>query len=189
MIGGSSYGGLVCYELDRLYRQSGHKSSLVVLFDSPGPGHMPERIESEAEICAYVISSDAEGEDFAACLARMQALDHESRFALLLEFTRKGLMPDATAEDLERLIRVFRQNLANMWNWVPQPHDARLFFCKAMQHTSVLARDPELAWVPLAGGGIEILPVPGDHSSMLSFPHVKILAKEVNRRLSAAHNA
>jgi thioesterase domain-containing protein/acyl carrier protein len=186
MLGGSSYGGLVAYELDRLYRQSGHRTSFVTLFDSPGPGHMPERLESEAEICAYMLSRDTRGRDFAADLARMRALDHEGRFALLLDYMRETLMPHASAEDVERQVRVFRQNLLNMWNWVPRPHDARIFFCKAKEHAALLANDPELAWVPLAGAGIEILPVPGDHSSMLSFPHVRFVANEVNRRLSMA---
>ena len=186
MIGGSSYGGLVCYELDALYQQSGHKTSLVALFDSPGPGHMPRRLESEAEICAYMLSRDIKVRNFAADLARMQALDHEGRFALLLDYMRETVMPHASAVDVERQLRVFRQNLTNMWNWVPQPHDARIFFCKAREHTALLANGPELAWVPLARAGIEILPMPGDHSSMLSFPHVSFVANEINRRLPLA---
>jgi amino acid adenylation domain-containing protein len=187
MIGGSSYGGLVGYELDRLYREAGHRSSLVALFDSPGPGYMPERFESEAEVCAYMLSRNSPNRDFSANLARMLVLDHEGRFALLLANMRETTRADLTADDVARQVRMLRQNLTNMVNWVPQPHDARLLFCKATEQSLLFACNPELAWVPLAGGGIEILPVPGDHTSMLSVPHVAFLAKAINRRLSAEH--
>ncbi|MDD2764700.1 MAG: amino acid adenylation domain-containing protein [Opitutaceae bacterium] len=185
MIAGSSYGGIVAYELDRLYRQAGHATPLVALFDSPGPGHMPQRLEGEAEICAYLLARDNPGRDFAADLGRMQALDHAGRFALLLKSMQEAGRSQATADDVERQVRVFRQNLVNMWNWAPTPHSTRLLFFKAAEHMSLLAREPERAWISLASAGLEIISVPGNHSSMLSFPHVNFLAGEIIRRLSS----
>ena len=184
VLAGSSYGGLVCYELDRLYQISGHKVPLVALFDSPGPGHMPERIETEAEICAWMLSLDMPERDYASDLARMQKLNHEERVALLMDQIRKKMMPHATARDVQSLLRVFSQNLANMQNWNPEPHDAKILFFKAEEQRELLAQNPELAWASLAIGGLDILLSPGDHSSMLSSPHVNFIAKEINRRLS-----
>ncbi|MDR3514225.1 MAG: amino acid adenylation domain-containing protein [Azospirillaceae bacterium] len=184
LIGGSSYGGLVAYELDRLYRQSGHQPNRVVLFDSPGPGHMPRRLDGEAEICAYMLTRDNPDQDFAAGLARMQVRDTAGRFALLLEAMRASVLPEATAVDIARQFRVFKQNLINMWTWTPEPHAARLLFFKATEQAAVLAQDPEQAWLPLAGGGIEILPAAGNHSTMLSRPHIEDLARELYRRIS-----
>ena len=186
MIGGSSYGGLVAYELDRLYQDAGHRTPLVALFDSPGPGCLSQRLESEAEICAYQLARDTPGRDFAANLIQMRALDHPARLGVLLDHLRRTGRPHVTAGDVERLVRVLRQNLINMWNWVPRPHDARLFFLKARESDAPLANDSELAWLPLAGAGIEILPVPGNHSTMLAPPHVKSIAREIHRRLSGA---
>ena len=185
MIGGSSYGGLVAYELARLYQQAAAAPRLVVLFDSPGPGRLPARLNSEAEIYAYLIAGDTPNQDFAAHLAQMETLDHAGRFARLLAHMRRFWMPHAAPVDVERLVRVFRQNLTNMWDWVPQPHEARLLFCKVRETGAPPPCEPEMAWVPLAPGGIEILPVPGDHSSMLLFPHVRQLAHEINCRLAA----
>jgi malonyl CoA-acyl carrier protein transacylase/thioesterase domain-containing protein len=184
MLAGSSYGGLVCYELDRLYRASGHIPDILALFDSPGPGHMPVRMESEAEICAWMLSRDIPGRSYEADLERMHASDHEGRVALLLEEIRKGFMPYATEREVNSLLRVFSRNLANMWDWVPEPHDTNILFFKAEEHVRLLADSPELAWIPLAPCGIDIMTVQGDHSSMLSFPHVHSIAVEINRRLS-----
>lgn len=185
MLAGSSYGGLVCYELDRLYQMSGHQAALVTLFDSPGPGHMPVRIETEAEICAWMLSLDIADRDYASDLARMKKLNHDERMGLLLDQIRKRMMPRATARDLNSLFRVFSQNLANMQNWNPEQHKARILFFKATEQSELLAKNPELAWTQLANGGLEILLSPGNHSSMLSFPHVNFIATEINRRLSA----
>jgi len=185
MLAGSSYGGLVCYELDRLYQMSGHQAALVTLFDSPGPGHMPVRIETEAEICAWMLSLDIADRDYASDLARMKKLNQDERMGLLLDQIRKRMMPRATARDLNSLFRVFSQNLANMQNWNPEQHKARILFFKATEQSELLAKNPELAWTQLANGGLEILLSPGNHSSMLSFPHVNFIATEINRRLSA----
>ena len=155
-------------------------------FSGRRPGHMPEHIESEAEVCAYILSLGNPDKDFATNLAQLQKLNHEERFKRLLEYLRQKMMPQATMEDLESLFRVLTQNLANMWNWKPQPHDTKLLFCKATEQTALVARNPELAWIPMASEGIEILPVPGDHSTMFEPPHVATLAKEINRRLASA---
>ena len=184
MLAGSSYGGLVCYELDRLYQMSGHQAHLVTLFDSPGPGHMPDRIDTEAEICAWMFSLDMPDGDYASDLARMQKLNHEERVALLLDEIRKKMMPQASVRDVKSLLRVFSQNIANMQNWNPEPHDTRILFFKAEEQRELLAENPEQAWSPLAIGGLDILLSPGDHSSMLSLPHVNFIAEEINRRLS-----
>ncbi len=189
MLAGSSYGGLVCYELDRLYRGGGHAAPVVALFDSPGPGHMPTRLEDEADVCAYLLSRDSSGRSFGVHRDRMRRLDHGARLQALLEGARASYLPHGSEEDMERLLRVLRQNLANMWDWAPAAHAARLLFFKAGEDSALLAATPELAWVPLAPAGIEIVPTPGDHSSMLSNPHVASLARELNRRLSAAQVA
>ncbi len=185
MLAGSSYGGLVCYELDRLYQKSGHQTALLTLFDSPGPGYMPEIIETEAEICAWMLSADIPGREYNIDLMRMQKLNHEERLGLLLDQIRKGIMPNATVKDVTNLLRVFSQNIANMQNWNPELHHTRILFFKATEQKELLAENPELAWIPLAAGGLDILIAPGDHSSMLSFPHVNFIAKEIKRRFSA----
>lgn len=184
MLAGSSYGGLVCYELNQLYHKAGHRSALVALFDSPGPGHMPARMESEAEICAWMLSRDIPSRNYASDLAMMQGVNHEGRVSFLLDQIRLKIMPYATENDVKSLLRVFSQNLANMWNWIPEPHQAKILFFKAAEHVELLAENPEQAWVPLATDGIDILLSPGDHSSMLSFPHVSFIAEEIKQRLS-----
>ena len=44
--------------------------------------------------------------------------------------------------------------------------------------------DPKLGWVALAGGGLEIHDVPGEHGNVLNEPHVRTVAEELERILS-----
>ena len=131
-----------------------------------------------------MFSLDMPDGDYASDLARMQKLNHEERVALLLDEIRKKMMPQASVRDVKSLLRVFSQNIANMQNWNPEPHDTRILFFKAEEQRELLAENPEQAWSPLAIGGLDILLSPGDHSSMLSLPHVNFIAEEINRRLS-----
>jgi thioesterase domain-containing protein len=188
LVGGCSYGGLVAYELDRLYRAAGH-APVVALFDSPGPGRMPERLDGEAAICAYLLSGDSRNGEYEAQVAELRRLDRPGRVARLRDRLRQTHLPQASNDDVERLLRVFRQNLDNLWNWTPAVHDTRLVFFKATEQARQVARNPELAWIPLAPLGIEILPVPGDHSSMLSRPHVRRIAAELDRILPPPRRA
>jgi thioesterase domain-containing protein len=44
--------------------------------------------------------------------------------------------------------------------------------------------DPSLGWRPFAAGGVEVLPVPGDHGSLLDEPHVEVLAASLKACLA-----
>ncbi len=46
--------------------------------------------------------------------------------------------------------------------------------------------DPRLSWKELAGAGLEVREVPGDHLSMMREPHVQVLAQQLKACLDAA---
>jgi amino acid adenylation domain-containing protein len=186
MIGGSSYGGIVAYELEQIFRERGEEGATIVMFDSPGPGHMPQKLDGAGNICAFLLNEGGEEAHFRAILHSIQSLDEAGREKLLLEKMREKLMPSATETDLRRQMRVFSRNLDNMIGWTAKPTQSRILFFKATQNNNpLLAKTPEQAWVPLADGGIEIIPAPGNHSSMLDDPNAAFLANEINRVLSS----
>ena len=41
----------------------------------------------------------------------------------------------------------------------------------------------------MAGGGLDVVPIPGNHASLLTEPHVRTLAKSLMERLRAAEDA
>ena len=46
--------------------------------------------------------------------------------------------------------------------------------------------DRRLGWRDLATGGLDVRAVPGDHLSMMTEPHVRVLAQELQACLNAA---
>jgi amino acid adenylation domain-containing protein len=183
LLGGSSYGGIVAYEMDALLRKEGYTGTLVTMFDSPGPGHMPRPL-TDVEAFAYLMIRGDYDAGYTQALSCMNATTPEGRTELLLQRMRETLMPDATMDDLTRQLAVFRANLANMQSWQPTPSAPRILYFKAKEGAKILAQAPELGWVPLAESGIEILPSPGNHSTMLDAPNVSFIANAINHRLS-----
>lgn len=184
LLGGSSYGGIVAFELDALQRAEGNAGSLVAMFDTPGPGHMPHVFSDDAETFAYLMIRDDYDADYAKALAHMRSATPDERMDTLLQRMRETMMPEATLQDVQRQLAVFRTNLSNMRRWQPSHHSARILYFKAKEGAEILARTPELGWVPLAGSGIEILPSPGNHTTMLDTPNVTFIANAINHRLS-----
>jgi len=189
LLGGSSYGGIVAYEMDRLFRQQGHRTPVVALMDSPGPGHLPAEINEEAEFFAYVLTLQGLTSSYEEACQEFRKLDRETSLARMRDLLFGTGGNGFSADGIERLTRLFHANLANLRAWTPSGHDTRLLYFKAREASPLLAANPELAWVPLASEGIEIIPIPGNHSTMLDGANAALLASVLNRRLSAAFNS
>jgi amino acid adenylation domain-containing protein len=63
--------------------------------------------------------------------------------------------------------------------YVPAPYSGRVTLFRAQKRSVADSPEVDLGWGSLAGGGVEIYEVPGDHGSMLGKPHVAILAGKI----------
>jgi amino acid adenylation domain-containing protein len=77
------------------------------------------------------------------------------------------------------LLNVLEANLQATKNYLPQtyPGRATLFWCE--YQAVYIDRYPDLGWGQLITGGVNTLPIPGEHLSLLSEPHVRVLAKKL----------
>ena len=84
----------------------------------------------------------------------------------------------------------FRQLMAAHYQalreYVPQPYPGRVTLFRA--HTRPLFRlhGWDLGWTELAGGGLDVVPVPGNHETILKPPRVDALAAALRDRLRNA---
>ena len=88
--------------------------------------------------------------------------------------------------DLERVRRVIRANVDAMYVYAPPPWEGRLTFVRATLRTPGEPRHPELPWLELARGGVEVHVLPGGHNSLHAPPHVAALAARIGAALSRA---
>jgi len=87
-----------------------------------------------------------------------------------------GTEPDAGSEQFTRLYGVFRANVDAMMSYEPQSYPGRITFFRASTSLGGSPYDPAPDWRLLAGGGVEVHMVPGNHYSMLREPSVLVLA-------------
>ena len=76
-----------------------------------------------------------------------------------------------------------RAVLAAAAEYRAEPHAGRVVVFKPSASPLETVEATEDAWRPLAGGGLEIVEVPGNHGSMLQLPHVNELARAVRHVL------
>ncbi len=67
----------------------------------------------------------------------------------------------------------------------PRAYDGALLFFRARTRRPGEPLHPERAWIDLAGDGVEVRVVPGDHDSLHQPPHAEALARAINDRLEA----
>jgi thioesterase domain-containing protein len=61
--------------------------------------------------------------------------------------------------------------------YVPQTYPGRVTVLRASTRAARSYDEESLGWAALATGGVEVYDVPGDHWSMITEPHVRVLAK------------
>ena len=81
----------------------------------------------------------------------------------------------------EHLYRVHRRAFARH---VARPHPGRLVLFRTSGHAPYVPRD--LGWGPLAEGGVEVLDLPGDHTTILRPPAVSDLAAALRSQVPDA---
>ncbi|RMH21706.1 MAG: amino acid adenylation domain-containing protein, partial [Acidobacteria bacterium] len=115
--------------------------------------------------------------------ALLAAVPRRQRLARLGDAARRfGIRADdLEPARLRRLCRFYaRINLA-VRNYRPRPYGGRVVLLRT---EPAATSDPTLGWHALAGAGIEVEYVPGDHLTLLKEPHVGALAAALGRRLT-----
>jgi thioesterase domain-containing protein len=72
--------------------------------------------------------------------------------------------------------------------YIPRLYPGRIILFPNHQRGPLSYLKPQLGWARLAGKGIEINPMPGDHNTLLDEPHARILAEKLNAYLGPTKN-
>jgi thioesterase domain-containing protein len=70
--------------------------------------------------------------------------------------------------------------------YTPRVYPGRLTLFRARMQPFFSSHAPDKGWGRLAGGGLEIKVVPGNHLGMLQEPHVEVLAEQLRACLDGA---
>jgi thioesterase domain-containing protein/acyl carrier protein len=185
LLGGSSFGGMVAFEMAQQLHAQGQKVALLAMMDTPSPNHMPVRIETDAEILAYMLSV---GESASISSEDLSQLDSDEK--LFNYFNQMKLnnrmLPNLDLDQLRQFLHLFRANLQAMFDYQPQVYPGSIIFFHARERDAFNHPNPEKGWIDFAGEGIEIQNVSGNHITMNYPPHVQILAERLRIHVQRA---
>jgi amino acid adenylation domain-containing protein len=164
LLGGWSFGGMVCYEMARILVSGGERVGLVALLDTDLGERPAEHPEQGAELLLAAVRNWLPDGLEAELRARPGGL---SAGEVLGAAQRAGAMPEGIGlPDLSQFVNVLRANDRAAASWRRQPLDAPVLLLRAARgrvSDAALHRMRELVTGPLA-----VRDVPGDHYTIMT---------------------
>lgn len=184
LLGGSSFGGLVAYEMAQQLKLAERPVNLLVMIDTPVPDKMPKNLVDSAAIIHYLMQDKV-----ALSLDYLRELDVKAQLNYVLEQAR---LQDKGFELPPHLgVAMFNTWMAHQDaadNYEVQPYQDNIVF---FHHTESMKDFPGSIHVPWetlvqGKGKLKVYKVPGNHLTMNYAPHVKTLVKHLKPLLKEA---
>jgi amino acid adenylation domain-containing protein len=170
-LGGWSLGGVVAFEMAQQLQRQGESVDLLALIDSVTPQVMDNNLPHQQDIVALLDELCRTGTE-------------EQIKDAFAEARRDGFLPpEIGVKDFPRWLDGCRVRIQAVRDYQPAPFAGRivLFKTSAPEHHKKHAPDeenlnPTLGWGEFAAGGLEILPITGEHQKVVLEPYVSVLA-------------
>ncbi|HVT61264.1 MAG TPA: amino acid adenylation domain-containing protein [Thermoanaerobaculia bacterium] len=204
-LGGWSFGGLVAYEMAQQLRQGGGEVALLAIFDSLAPIGGSSRTVAELghEHWAswFMLLARELERHFALSLSlsldELLGLAPESQLeAFLAHLAAVSFLPAASGvSSAHGFRRVHEGNTVALWDYAARavPYPGRIALFSSVERSIVgdswapAAHDrPDLGWSVLAGGSLDLYPMPGSHDDLLRSPNVEVVARQLAACLAPA---
>jgi len=172
LLGGSSFGGLVAYEMAQQLKANGEEVRLVVMIDTPFPQEMPAHLTNSAAILNYLLKDKVK-----LSLETLNKLDPKAQIDYVLEEARLRGKSDMIPPHLS--VPLFNTWIAHQhatFAYEPKPYEDDVVFFRHTERMEHFPPAPHETWLKYIEGKMEIHQVPGDHITMNYQPCVSVLA-------------
>lgn len=202
-LGGSSFGGLIAFEMAQQLQVQGQKVGLLALFDTYAPG-FPKLSPADRSL-RYQVYSLLRRVDLHVgnllLLEREAKLKYAREKAMLVRGRLKWSIKKRIKKVAARLARSNGNSvsgesphgmdvaLQQLREYVPQIYPGHVTLFRASKQDPGSDNDQDLGWRKLAARGVEIHEIPGYHGSIVMEPRVRILAEQLQACLSQAHGS
>ncbi len=197
---GSSFGGLVAYEMAQQLHDMGDEVALVVMFDTYGPNY-PRRLPGTSRFMRRLfrilhrVDTHLANLKFADWPGRVMYLRTKSR-KLWQRLWRKA---ERKVNNLRhplpvelRKVRSAQMRAAksrrSRYKHEPRRFGGRLVLFKASHQPLGVYADEKLGWGALVGEAIDIFEIPGHHTSLIYEPRVHLVAEKLASILDQSCN-
>ena len=175
-LGGASFGGMVAFEMARQLDALGEKVALLTMIDTPRRPQRP--FESEVETLTYLLNVDLSVE-----VDKLQGLGPDEQLRYFLEECKKTgeatLLLALDVTDVRHMLTVIEASGKAMMEYRPQVYPGRILFFRAEERDTVFSENPERDWMELASEGVEVINVPGNHTTINQSPNVRVIAERL----------
>jgi thioesterase domain-containing protein/acyl carrier protein len=189
-LGGSSYGGIVAFEMAQQLVRAGDEVGLLALFDTRAPGYPRLRRDAPARFHLF----RRLGNPFPQPPERRWSEMQREMFRLWaqrLNIRWRRLAGRALSqESLYFYFLTVAFAAKRRYHPLPYPRPITLFRVPAQPSNEIYTTDPLLGWGELAAGGLEVVDVEGFHGQpMFREPYVRGLALRLRERMRAAQDS
>jgi amino acid adenylation domain-containing protein len=185
-LGGWSFGGVVAWEMARQLRAAGEEVDLLALLDTSPL--TDEAIEADPRDPAEVMMQTIGG--YAGWMAAeridVEAARHlpplEMARAMIRQVNDARLLPEDRAELLVALTRVRSANLQAQAAYDLRPYEGHLTYFRTEGSAAAALQSSADAFWGSRAGSVTVVPVTGDHGTILHEPHVHLVVRAIRDR-------
>jgi len=201
LLGGSSMGGTVAFEMARQLSEQGEDVALVAMLDTPARviPHMRgletySGLAVELNLMASIIAS-GQSKEFKMKLSDLDQLAPAEQVECVLQKLREQQLVPANlgASSLQQALATFTKNLNALERYEPRSYGGPVAILRAtevspnMKETAAeLCDDPAFGWQAYCAQPVVVRWVPGDHARMNMEPNVSVVGAELQRRIEDA---
>ena len=205
LLGGWSLGGIIAYEMAQQLIAQDQRIGHLLMLDSAINNARRENVERDEETPDDEDAQDAEilmgtiNGHLPISMEEMRQLHGDERIDFILKkaISMNFLPPDTEIAQARHGLTVFKTNLRAMEQYVPQVYSGAVSLFRTngwlaspssdepsnngrMLDTT---RDSTMGWGVLAARGVQIIEIPGEHATMLSYPYVETLALRITAHI------
>ncbi|WP_198343085.1 non-ribosomal peptide synthetase/type I polyketide synthase [Oleiphilus messinensis] len=180
ILGGSSFGGMVAYEMAQQLHRRNIEVQLVVMIDTPAPEDLPDTIRDSASVLEYMLQGALPLD-----IHRLRQIESvQEQIDYVIELAQ-------SADKSEVLPPYLSVPLLNTWiahqqatfAYQPQPYDGPVMYFRHTEPLANLPPRPHESWQKWTGDRFWDFKMEGNHITMNFHPHVKTLAKCLKEKL------
>ncbi|BBX69479.1 hypothetical protein MPSYJ_29400 [Mycolicibacterium psychrotolerans] len=199
IVGGWSFGGYVAVEMAR--KLADEDLAGLVLLDTTALSDEPRQDVPESELIMWFFGElllEAQGMDALRHTPDFDSVEPGSLFDSALQYTiEAGIVPAGSSPRLiRRLYEIFRANYQATLDYCHEPLDRDITLLRSIEelpeeltgpHHAVgsMFASPTNGWERLTPRSLRVIPVAGDHLSMMSEPHVADVGAKLSVELGA----
>jgi thioesterase domain-containing protein/acyl carrier protein len=197
-LGGFSFGGSVALEMAQQLHARGERVALLAILDHTPPplrfrrvAWTPARLAEFAANAARWLAEEIGHAGRGRRLAALRRVLRKARRRLLGAAGRRA--PSTGWSDVEEVLggervpecfgRVMAAHYQALRDYRPRPYPGRVTLFRARTRPLFRLHGWDLGWGALAGGGLEVVAIPGNHETLLREPRVRVLATALKERL------